>query len=370
MLTFHVLNVGHGSSIVVDYEHNDTHHFGVIDSNARAGESPKALLKLRELGATRVSFLALTHPHKDHFSGLFEIIRAFPNAIDYFYSCPFGDLLQNRNRLRAFGRGLTEIINRSDGEEERLAAWELSQILRWADTTAAAHALEWHECKGEEFSVAPPGFADVDIHTVLPPSRVIGDYVQKIQRGDMSVLGRFDDNEISLAFLFSYKNKNIVLGGDGTVTNWRTRRKYEEHRKAKLNGHAVNLPHHGSKYDSPPEVLTQLFASEGDRYGITSANGSSHPDIGVIEWLESNSVKPFCTNLIPSCGANAQRLLVLPDVEPQLARWIREVAVTAETQACQGNIKVSIAENGDLSVTPEYAHPCAYRGDFLALFPP
>ena len=222
--------------------------------------------------------------------------------------------------------------------------------------------------EARQSDLAPPGFADVDIHTILPPSRVIGNYIERIQRGDMSVLGRPDDNEISLAFEFSYKGKCIILGGDGTISNWQTRRRFEEHRQKTLDGHAVNLPHHGSKYDCSPEVLAQLFSMDGERYGVTSANGISHPDVGVIEWLEKNSIKPYCTNLIPSCGANAQRLLILPNIEPQLARWIREVATTVEVQACQGDIKICIEDSGNITVTPEYDHLCAYRGDYRRFF--
>jgi len=184
----------------------------------------------------------------------------------------------------------------------------------------------------------------------------------------MSVLGRPDDNEISLAFEFSYKGKCIILGGDGTISNWQTRRRFEEHRQKTLDGHAVNLPHHGSKYDCSPEVLAQLFSMDGERYGVTSANGISHPDVGVIEWLEKNSIKPYCTNLIPSCGANAQRLLILPNIEPQLARWIREVATTVEVQACQGDIKICIEALATLQLRPStiiFAHIVVTIAGFL-----
>ena len=368
MLAFHVLNVGHGSSVVVEYETDAGRSFGVIDSNAHSGQTPRALIKLKQLGATQLSFVALTHPHKDHFSGLYEVISSFQGAIDQFYSCPFGNLLQNRDRLRSLGRGLQRILARSDGLDERRAALEMAQILAWAERAVNVRALDWHECKGEDFSIAPPRFANVEISTVLPPSRVISDYVSRIAKGDMSVLGRFNDNEISLAFKFLYRGKCVILGGDGTLSNWQTRQRYERNSTKKLSGDAVNLPHHGSKYDCTPQVLSQLFYTAPRRFGVSSADGASHPDIEVIEWLEDNSIEPFCTNLIAECGANAQRLLILPGVEPQMARWIREVASTNEIQACQGDIVVKIDDSGLMTVTPEHNHPCAYRGDYDRLF--
>jgi hypothetical protein len=57
MLTFYILNVLHGLSVVIEYKDDTDSFFGVIDSNTGAGETPKALAKLRELGATSLSFI-------------------------------------------------------------------------------------------------------------------------------------------------------------------------------------------------------------------------------------------------------------------------------------------------------------------------
>jgi beta-lactamase superfamily II metal-dependent hydrolase len=84
-LTFYILNVGHGSSVVVEKQSATDRAFGVIDSNKQGAQTPKALRKLQQLGARRLSFLCLTHPHADHYRGMYDIIRAFPNAIDFFY---------------------------------------------------------------------------------------------------------------------------------------------------------------------------------------------------------------------------------------------------------------------------------------------
>jgi glyoxylase-like metal-dependent hydrolase (beta-lactamase superfamily II) len=196
MLTFHILDVGHGSSVLIELETAAGRSFGVIDSNAAADQDPKALRKLRERGARKLAFLGLTHPHKDHFSGLYTIIRAFPNAIDSFYSCPMGDLFQNRDRLKKLAQQCLRVVNQSDGLDQRRAALEFVQILIWADEAAKNEVLEWHECKGEECSIAPPGFSDVAMCTLLPPSRVVGAYVQRILKEDMSVLvARFNQFE-------------------------------------------------------------------------------------------------------------------------------------------------------------------------------
>lgn len=368
-LSIFVLNVGHGSSIVLEHaDQNGDKYFGLIDCNNSGDGPPRALEKLHTLGAKKLAFVALTHPHKDHFRGLSEIITAFKGGIEQFYSCPFGELLQNRSRLKKLSQNLQKIVSSTDGMAERKAALELGRILMWAYEEARQQRLEWRECKGEENTISPPGFGDVDLKTILPPGRAIGNFVQRVIDGDMTVGGHFDDNQISLAFQISYGGNQIVLGGDGTVENWTWRRRFEKNSKRPLDANAVNLPHHGSGLDCPPDVLEQLFSGSGSpKYGLTSANGISHPSETVIKWMEDNDVHPYCTNLMPICGANAQRLLVLQGLEAQLAKWIREVASSQQSQPCQGDVAITMEKGGHFAITPEYSHPCAFRGDFDAL---
>src|SRR5438552_17388905 len=124
MLTFHNLNVEHGLSDVIEYHSDGERAYAVVDSNTRAAETPKALTKLRQLGAETLSFIGLTHPHRDHFSGLFPIIQAFRGRIGSFYSFAMGDLLTHRPRLVALGRKLRRLLE-SDSPDVRNAALEL-----------------------------------------------------------------------------------------------------------------------------------------------------------------------------------------------------------------------------------------------------
>jgi beta-lactamase superfamily II metal-dependent hydrolase len=368
MLKFHILNVEQGNSAIVEFDSGTEKFFGVVDSNLPAGVTePKALTKLRELGAQRLSFVCLTHPHKDHFKGLYPIIQAFDGRIDYFYSCPFGALFQNPKRLKQFATKLQAIYKMSEGEP-RKEALELLQIIKWATEKSKAGSLDWRECAGEHFQLAPTGFAGVSVATILPPTKARGPYIQQIERQDGFILGTFKENEISLALEFSYGGTVVVLGGDGTVANWDDRRRWERNRNSPLNASVVNLPHHGSRHDCSDEVLLQLFASRGDRAGVNSANGHSHPSFEVIEWMERNGVKPYCTNLIPQCGANAQRLLNLPNLETRLGQWVRDVAASLGTvQPCQGDVSVAVDSFGNTNVTRQFANACLYRGEFAGL---
>ncbi|WP_409192433.1 MBL fold metallo-hydrolase [Bradyrhizobium sp. RDM4] len=362
-----MLNVEHGSSIVVEYDSGTEKAFGVVDSNLPRGVTvPKALTKLRQLGARKLSFVCLTHPHVDHFKGLFEVIRAYEGSIDYFYSCPFGDLFHNEQRLKTFASKLRALHQTSEGEP-RKAALELLQIIRWAKQACESRSLDWRECAGEHLQLAPTGFTNVSVATILPPNRAKGDYIQNIDRQDGLILGTFEENAVSLAFEFSYHGTVIVIGGDGTAENWRDRRRWEKNRGVAINAKGVNLPHHGSRTDCSDEVLAQLFSASGERAGVSSANGHSHPSIDAIKWMERNNVKPYCTNLIPQCGANARQLLNVPNLDPRLNRWLNDVATnSAKVQVCQGDVTITVDTAGLISIDREVQNLCAYRGEFAA----
>jgi glyoxylase-like metal-dependent hydrolase (beta-lactamase superfamily II) len=57
----------------------------------RAGLA-RALHKLRDLGATALSFVCLTHPHADHYRGFKDIIAAYNGKIGNFFLFPWGKL--------------------------------------------------------------------------------------------------------------------------------------------------------------------------------------------------------------------------------------------------------------------------------------
>jgi hypothetical protein len=357
-LIFHFLNVGHGSSIVVEAEKEGKRFFGIIDSNCPRGEVPKALTKLRQLGAERLSFVCLTHPHKDHYSGLFGVISAYEGRIDNFFSFPMGDLIQNKDRFKKLVTNFQSILKKTDGTTERYAALELIQILRWADSLQS----DWVECAGNDNRIGPFGFADVDVTTVLPPRAAKGGYIDRIEKGDSTLLGNVDDNDLSLAISFEYAGVRILLGGDATAKNWEIRKRFELNTGRAPAAQVVNLPHHGSRYDNPDDVLDRLFAPSGERYAITSANGQSHPSPEVIGWVSNHEIHPYCTNLMASCGATIARLNPLPAVDEELARLVREAAKDpVQIQVCQGDVAVTIDDEGKYTVTPEYNHFCAYR---------
>ena len=365
MLAIHVLNVGHGDSIILEYRANAELAFAVIDSNSRIGLKPRALEKLGVLGAQSLSFVAITHPHADHYMGMRAIMEAYKGRIDNIYTFPVD---RDRQRLKKLAEAYKRTIDITDSETVGTQAAEFIHILRLAKGVKV-----WETPAGTINRLPSPGFSDVKIYSILPPARVKGDYFQEIVTGKLQ-LETPKQNELSLAFLIQYRGFNIVLGGDGTYGNWIYQRKRLPAVGVTLASVAVKLPHHGSKQDCHDNVLDLLYQgsalTEKAPIGCISADGRSHPHPEVLDNLRKRGIKPYCTNLAKRCGANLHELTQAPNIDPVLVRFINSVAVDSSDktrQACQGDITIHIDDESLLSIKTQYQHPCPLRGDYSFL---
>jgi beta-lactamase superfamily II metal-dependent hydrolase len=361
--------VGHGDSIVVEYHGPSGTAFGVIDSNRIGKGEPPALRKLRELGATELSFVALTHPHRDHYQGLLDILQAYQGHISGFYSYPLDH--HAHGRLKKLAKIYQRLYKSTDSESLRSSLKEFVGILFHAKHFIGLD--NWEEPVGFYNLLAPVGFQGIEIAAILPPANVKDTYFQMIEKESYNVVERQKENELSLAFSLKYRGKWIILGGDGTYANWRFHKQHFTERRGEiLKAEVVKLPHHGSKGDCRPSVIDHLFADMGERFACISANGRSHPHPDTLELLKERGIKPFCTNLADSCGDKMADLLIhAPDIEPQMLRYLNNVLDeerVGTTQPCQGDIQIQIDDEGVLTITPQYDHPCPYRGgyDFIA----
>jgi hypothetical protein len=134
---------------------------------------------------------------------------------------------------------------------------------------------------------------------------------------------------------------------------------------------AAKLPHHGSKRDCADDALQVMFSLENnnEKFALISANGINHPDGEVLEKLEKHAIKPYCTNLHPSCGASVHQLSDTTDVDPILGKYINQLKSNLKVQPCQGDIRFTIFDDGTHTIDREHRALCGYRGEFSPLFP-
>ncbi|WP_244785480.1 ComEC/Rec2 family competence protein [Cupriavidus pauculus] len=366
MLRIHVLNVSHGDAIVIEYESTDEagstrSEFGVVDCNSSGDNNPTlALLKAR--GAEQLRFVLLTHPHADHYAGLGEICDAFDGRIESFFSFP---LDRSQNQLIKFAQRYAE-AGKNASKSSSKGVLDIVRFLQAANRSKAWEA----PVTSHPSQMNVPGFAGVAFDALLPTANVKGSLLPALMEGKVSTQAT-DLNDLSLALLITYAGKQVLLGADGTVVGWLAQAAKWPKSRISVRPDVVKMPHHGSAKDCAPQVLDVLFASRedaGERYAIVSASGSAHhPNASVLRELSTRGIKPYCTNLAERCGGVAQSVLEIknPDVSPELLRSLQTFAVEpGRERPCQGDICIEITAGGQLTVVPQYQHPCGFRGEW------
>lgn len=378
MLRFHILNVGQGDSIVVESDNVGEKSFGVIDSNAISGQTPKALDKLKELGAKNLSFICMTHPHRDHYRGLSHILEHYAGKIDQFLMFPAGDYIGAN--VKKLAKKYRKIIASQDDPSITLDATEFIKILMLAQKTT-----DMQECTGPYNNIAVNGFIDTNIHCILPFRKFKGIYLERISNDDPTIFESENENNLSVALQFRHKGVSVILGGDATHKNWSERLNWEkgDRRLDSVHSHAVKMPHHGSEKDCSKEMLDVAYSAENfskdneiddevdnenKRYAFISANGVKHPSESVLRELERRGILPYCTNLHKSCGANIHQLINVIGIEPVLGKYLNQLSSDESYMSCQGDITFTINDDGTCNLDREANVPCGFRGEFKGLF--
>lgn len=377
MLRFHFLNVGHGDSTIVEFvDENGEHHFGVVDSNKKGQETSPALRRLQALGALKLSFVALTHPHADHYRGMYEILRHYRGVVDHGFTFPIDRELP---RLRKWAENYGDLVYGAVNHEFVDEVEELLKIV----VAFREMGDSWEPLSNFGARVHIASMKDVNASLVLPPSAVKGEFFSNIAEGK-SALRQDKNNDLSLAIKFEYAGRTVIVGGDGTHSNWifvrrRTPTSGQEE-FGSLNADCVRLPHHGSKRDSGPIVLDYVYGATevtggsrdstdslaaDDRVAIISADGRTHPDPEVLAHLREKNVLPFCTNLSRVCsGAVPMASVSSHTVDEVLVRFVSSVAEpTSRPATCQGDITLTIDDTGRMTIDREFEVACPFRGE-------
>jgi len=67
-------DVGQGDSILLEWNHDNLDKIGIIDCSKK-GKSNPVLEHIQVKGYKQIEFLILSHPHADHYSGMYELLN-------------------------------------------------------------------------------------------------------------------------------------------------------------------------------------------------------------------------------------------------------------------------------------------------------
>lgn len=248
-LCVHVLNVGDGDSIVIQFPQvNGKRKFAVVDCYT-ANKTIKYLEKFKDVYGEEVDeleFVCATHPHSDHIMGIPKLLDTFKGRIGEFWDSGF------RHNSVTYGNMIEKIE-----QDEEISFFRVTSGM---------------ERKINNVKVS-----------VLAPSIYL--------RNRYDTYG-VNINNASVVLKLEYKAEDVVnpsviiLGGDAQFLSWsKILEEYPNYMKTNnpdqkiqveksfnpLNCRVLKVAHHGSKHGTALECVERL----DPEYAIVSCSGSS-----------------------------------------------------------------------------------------------
>lgn len=370
MLKLHFLNVENGDCIIIECINEPVRTYGVIDCNRTLARPSPARDKLLALGAKELSFVCLTHPDRDHYSGLFDVLAEYRGKIGAFYTFPIGLLEQDESRMRKLAKSYAIAAeNGGDDPDYFRKSLEFIEILRYAHKEFLPD--KWQEMHGPYNLLTPPGLSDVNLVCLLPFRRDKGPFFQALASGKWPVESDVESNALSVALRVEYKGTSFLLGADAPSNSWLHHWRVWGRDQRTIGSASVKLPHHGSRLDCTPEACSYMFCrGPSEKRGVISANGKSHPQEEVLLWCAHQGIRTYCTNRLLSRGSSVTQLIADADLDPILNRRLVEFSTfeVTDVDPCKGDITVCVDENGEVEVATQFTNICPCDPLFGELF--
>jgi beta-lactamase superfamily II metal-dependent hydrolase len=287
----------------------------VIDCNSasRDPDQNHTVAFLKEQNVTELAFVCLTHPHADHYSGMFHLFEQF--RVNGFWS--FHTARPGRMSLlfRVVDYETTrEAKGRPDVSENRVGHFK-----RLLDAVKNAKArpeftqkyiqerLDVYPLKIGIGGDVPPG--SVHIRALAPTDETIDRYFKRVndwfdEKGDIrsGKLPAIDHNEMSIVFRLRYGPATVFLCADLERRNWEAvMARYIPSDPNAFSADVVKVSHHGSMTGRCEGLWGAFAAGKHPLCVVTPSEAHSLPDPELLSeisdhgsevWLCSDSGGP------------------------------------------------------------------------------
>lgn len=280
-------NVGQGDSIIIEWlNENNENKIGIID--CKKNESLNPILKhIQDFEIVEIDFIILSHPHKDHYSGMKELLTyCFDNNItikSFFHT------LNNDIEVEYWTYFEPNLTN----------AKELAEVF---DIVNNSYDVNLKEIIKLTVGYTIP-FNNTDYLKCLSPSHLeITEYLKALKF--IPLKHRMKRSKVAnlLSSLFKLKigDKYILLTSDVEKISFdRIINKDISLFKDKINV-LSQIPHHGSETNHEPNFWSKLTLNEESEAIISAGEHKlyMHPHFNVINDFNSFGYKINSTNVI------------------------------------------------------------------------
>ncbi len=286
--SIHVLNVGHGDSLIVEILDGKNEYWTIIDChNPYPPNDSPTLQFLKKRKVDHIKSVCLTHPDYDHYSGLHQLLEYYSTngrKVDCFL-----DIGMDYDKYQSF-------INTEREENELSQLYKLVAILSdknqiyWDPFSYEKNVIE--DKTGTIVSLGPNS-SDV-VKYVKQVGKRIHEFKkgQKVSNVDKNMLSTIlvVESDLGLSILCSDASKKNI---EKSVNRWAGKRK--KHNK-KFKFHFVKIPHHGSKYNNHLGLWKKNVLKNQSVAAISVGNKYGLPDEEVVSTALDAGVKIYATN--------------------------------------------------------------------------
>jgi beta-lactamase superfamily II metal-dependent hydrolase len=292
LLQIHVLGAGEGESVVLGLPGGQ---WGVVDCYSPSLSEPSCnptLQFLNERDIHELEFLCLTHPHKDHFHGMSQLLQ----NLDVHAFWRFG-ALSGRHFV-----ALAEYLA-VDAEGRHAEAEDADEFVRIIRLVRDKRIPETRI--GARQQLYPPQHdvrAPLQIWGFAPSGRQIARYERRLEDcftsdgllKSTSSLPQVRHNIVSAGIMVIYGNTRVVLGGDIEKAGWNDA--MEEFPEEWFAASAVKVSHHGST-NGYAENLWQTLALNGKPIAVLAPyRKQGLPDSVALDEIERHSTSVLTTS--------------------------------------------------------------------------
>lgn len=230
MLKITFKNVGQGDSIIIEWKYNDEMQIGIIDCNLFDSRNP-VVDYLKHLKPTIISFIILSHPHEDHFSGMKDLLLY----------CESQNIVIQRFIHTAFS---TKEFLKASARKNTPQSKELEQLFRLLSSFTKNKAIKDSFFLGGD--VRKVEFEGLNLCFLAPTISEYNDFNASLYKDrDDNKVNNPNANLLSTVIKIEYKQKFVLLTSDATSQTFkRIYQDCQDYLQGILS--IMQIPHHGS----------------------------------------------------------------------------------------------------------------------------
>lgn len=276
------LNVDQGDSIIVSWSFRNKNHIGIIDCSLNnLGANPVVdYLKYQELYC--IEFLILSHPHLDHYSGMFELLSFCENH-NIFINNFIHTYLTDVNFIKHYNADVkshnlfVEILKKLD------TMYDAEIILNYDGLGGGVNEVKTFE--GLPFEFLSPTYAEIKEFTSKYNAK-------SILRGNNPMA-----NYLSTMIRVLIDKTYFILTADSESYSFkRINRKMQN---VMNDGYQLcQVAHHGS-IRNYVKTFWEKNKFDGDKIAVFSVGKRyRHPSIDIVKSLRNLGYKIYSTNIV------------------------------------------------------------------------